>query len=524
MPIMDGLSFHKTINIINKRYLGSSINRVSLLGGQLYISIFAKSQLTLLFNTNPPALELVETALGESAAVLANLSGARLVTAGDRPYDRLGWLMLEKRRPSGKLMTYKLVLEPMGNYSNAFLLGEDGTILFRISGKNIDADRDIGVGKVYTEPRANKRYSLDKPADTSDFNDLVGFYPLTAAIANRYRDEIGYEQAIELIKQELSSDSFYLTEKGKIVPFTPFEGASRLSFEDISWSKSATSKTPTEPDAKLSESLRKFYTKQLEHYQKLATKLECELVDAIKYPEMNAEADLIKSNLHIIKGVGEYNLTQYDDTGMQERIYTYNADIAPAAYADKLYKRAAKLKRAVPLLQERLEQTRQLIESAEEQLYYVANADIYALKELAELLKRDKASKQAKGEASFWEYHWGDATIYIGRNSASNHRLVFQFAQAGDMWLHAQKIPSAHCIIRSTAPHLSDELLTFAARLTAAHSKNKHEQKVPVDYTLKKHVRKPRNTPTGFVIYDHFKTLLVQPFTEAELSQDERSD
>jgi len=34
---------------------------------------------------------------------------------------------------------------------------------------------------------------------------------------------------------------------------------------------------------------------------------------------------------------------------------------------------------------------------------------------------------------------------------------------------------------------------------------------VPVDYCLRKHVRKPRGARPGFVIYDHHKTIYTTP-------------
>jgi predicted ribosome quality control (RQC) complex YloA/Tae2 family protein len=38
---------------------------------------------------------------------------------------------------------------------------------------------------------------------------------------------------------------------------------------------------------------------------------------------------------------------------------------------------------------------------------------------------------------------------------------------------------------------------------------------VPVDYTLKRHVKKPGGAKPGFVIYNHQRTLYVTPAQEA---------
>lgn len=514
---MDGLTFHKVMGIIRRRYTQGKINKVSVLKDQLYISLYKDGHTVLTFkSTPPPSLETAEIVQGDSAGVLSNLSGAVIVDTGGRDYDRLGWIILEKRRASGKLMKYQLVLEPMGNYANAFLLGEDGTILFRLSSRNIDADRDIGVGKAYIRPKANKKYNLDDyHPEITDFKEFTGFYPLTANLAAGYAGESGFKNAAAFIKEELENDCFYI-ENGKVLPFPANENSVKISFEELHISTSAKDKKNTQ----LADRLRKFYGKQLKHYQKLHFKLGEELSDAEKYASILEEADLIKANLHIIKGIGKYDLTLYSAEGAREKEYIFNSPDSPAVYADKLYKRGAKLKRSVPLLKLRIIEVEQMEESAKEQLYFVEDASEKDLKELSELMKEKPKHKQAKRteQGGFLEFHKDGALIYIGRNSASNHKLVFQFALAGDMWFHARNIPSAHCIVRYDG-ELNDGIIEFAARLTASYSKNKREARVSIDYTLRKYVKKPKNTPIGFVTYDKFKTITVFPFSEKELGE-----
>jgi len=53
------------------------------------------------------------------------------------------------------------------------------------------------------------------------------------------------------------------------------------------------------------------------------------------------------------------------------------------------------------------------------------------------------------------------------------------------------------------------EALVAAAELVVHHSPSKHSSLVAVDYTLKKHVRKPRGAPPGTALYTHEKTLHV---------------
>jgi predicted ribosome quality control (RQC) complex YloA/Tae2 family protein len=58
--------------------------------------------------------------------------------------------------------------------------------------------------------------------------------------------------------------------------------------------------------------------------------------------------------------------------------------------------------------------------------------------------------------------------------------------------------------------------MALALRLAAWFSKGKGVS-VPVDYTLRKHVKKPGGSPAGFVIYTNQKTAVVSA-TEGEIT------
>ncbi len=70
----------------------------------------------------------------------------------------------------------------------------------------------------------------------------------------------------------------------------------------------------------------------------------------------------------------------------------------------------------------------------------------------------------------------------------------------------------AHVVIRgvTTLDRLPPEVLREAARLAAAHSESKHSSLVPVDYTFRRYVRKPRGSAPGSVTYTGEKTLHVE--------------
>jgi predicted ribosome quality control (RQC) complex YloA/Tae2 family protein len=53
--------------------------------------------------------------------------------------------------------------------------------------------------------------------------------------------------------------------------------------------------------------------------------------------------------------------------------------------------------------------------------------------------------------------------------------------------------------------------LAEAAVLAALHSRARGSGSVPVDWTRRKHVRKPRKAPPGTVVIERAQTLFVEP-------------
>ena len=101
--------------------------------------------------------------------------------------------------------------------------------------------------------------------------------------------------------------------------------------------------------------------------------------------------------------------------------------------------------------------------------------------------------------------------ILVGENATSNDYLTTKIAISSDIWLHVRAAASAHGIIRAQnrPAAVSASALQQAAEMVAARSESKHSSLIPVDYTLKKYVRKPRKSAPGAVTYQNEKTLFV---------------
>lgn len=102
--------------------------------------------------------------------------------------------------------------------------------------------------------------------------------------------------------------------------------------------------------------------------------------------------------------------------------------------------------------------------------------------------------------------------ILVGRNNLQNDRVTMQMAGPGDLWFHVQKIPGSHVVVRCPGSEQpGDSTLWDAANLAAYFSRSRGSSKVPVDFTARRHVRKPPGSRPGAVLYDSFRTITVDP-------------
>ncbi len=104
-------------------------------------------------------------------------------------------------------------------------------------------------------------------------------------------------------------------------------------------------------------------------------------------------------------------------------------------------------------------------------------------------------------------------TILVGKSGEENDTLTFRVASPWDFWLHAAGRPGAHVVVRNPGrlKTLPDRSLRAAAEIAAYHSGARHETKVEVHYTQRKHVRKKKGMPGGQVLLRRFRSIQVTP-------------
>lgn len=102
---------------------------------------------------------------------------------------------------------------------------------------------------------------------------------------------------------------------------------------------------------------------------------------------------------------------------------------------------------------------------------------------------------------------------WVGRSSRENDELTHHAAHSRDLWFHAHGATGSHVIVRTGGrPDLVPRaVIEKAAGLAALHSKARNASLVPVVWTEKRYVRKPRKAPPGLAVTLRAQSLMVAP-------------
>ena len=250
---------------------------------------------------------------------------------------------------------------------------------------------------------------------------------------------------------------------------------------------------------------------------------EEELQGSQRMEEYRVAGELLTAYAHQVpKGAESVDLPNWYDG--QPLTVALDPALSPAANAQRYFKRYRKAHTGRKLAAEQKEKSQQELQLIEDALYALEEArtlqDISEIKEpLREqgLIKREPAAKGKRRpqESLPLRFMAADGTeILVGRNSLQNERLL-KLADGQDLWLHAKDMPGSHVIVRAQGREVGQDTLLLAARLAAWYSKGQGAA-VPVNYTLRRHVKKPGGAPAGFVTFTNEK-LLIASATPAEL-------
>lgn len=262
---------------------------------------------------------------------------------------------------------------------------------------------------------------------------------------------------------------------------------------------------------------------------KLARRAERILGDLDKLNELDRRAAL--APLFLAEAArasrGQTQLTATDwSTGSPEPVhFTLDPSKPAQAQLEALFRRAKRAKAGRAIAERRWEdaasradQLRQLVPRVqaatddETLATLVHEARSIAPKDFGEGIPTRARDPQARALA-YREYSsLHGEPIYVGRGGEHNDALTFGIARPHDLWLHTKDWPGAHVIVplpkNKSAPQ---ELLLDAAELAGHFSEAAGEKVIGIQVAERRHLRKPRGAPKGFVVVGREKVLELRP-------------
>ena len=269
------------------------------------------------------------------------------------------------------------------------------------------------------------------------------------------------------------------------------------------------------------EGLRAQLTKRVSteraRLQRLIDKSRASAEHAGRAAEYELNGSLILSNLHAIaKGDDKIIVVDYDGN---ERTITLDPKLAPAANAERYYERARKTRAAAVQAERQRAVTDVKLAAVEALAERIARAtSVEELESIASesggTVRMDNEPKE-KGTADRFRRFTvaGGHEVFAGKNSTNNDELTVRFARPNDYWFHARGSSGSHVVLRWNDPKSKPpkEAIRGAASIAAYYSGAKNAKMVPVAYTLKKYVRKPRGAAVGAVVMEREEVVMVEP-------------
>lgn len=283
-------------------------------------------------------------------------------------------------------------------------------------------------------------------------------------------------------------------------------------------------------EAELGGRLSRALKRELASAERLEANLERDLAAAERGDRHRREAETLAAHLNLVeRGRSEVVLPALDDEG--ELRIELDPSLSPAENMELRFKKARRAERGLAVVVQRLERAgrrRGELAAARQELERILGqpADLAAdrlprllawAREHPELAgERSAAGPAAEAEPSrpFRRYRIeGRWEVWVGRSAEENDELTHRASSPQDLWFHAQGVSGSHVVLRTGGrpQDVPKRVIEKAAALAALHSRARTSGMVPVVWTERKYVRKPRRSPVGTASLLRGKTVFATP-------------
>jgi len=248
--------------------------------------------------------------------------------------------------------------------------------------------------------------------------------------------------------------------------------------------------------------------------------VENDLKDAADYRQYKKIGELLQISLgKLKKGMTEITLDDIYIEPHQPITVKLEPALSPTDNAKAYFKKHRKGREGLELLKRRREVSHSelaLWERIQQEL--AENFELAQAKyeqELQSMAPGGGASKQTVSvRLPYREFRLSTGVrVFVGRDGSDNDRTTFEFARPYELWFHAQQCPGSHVVLKfpdkSFEP--SKREIEETAGIAAFFSKAKKNSLVPIIYTQRRYVRKPRKAKPGLVTVEREKSVMVPP-------------
>lgn len=463
------------------------------------------------------------------------LVGSRLVAIEQLGLDRLLRLAFMGRDEFQDESRLSLVVELMGKHGNVFLLDGEERVLdcLRHIGLGSESSRLCLPNMPYTlPPTQNKKNPFT--ASREDFSGIAspkalmeGFSGISKQVAGllfaRLREGVTPGEQLFTFFQELKAEGFapcLLPGVGPIA-FTPRERKDAVPYATLS---EAYSRYYRDRDiqlhiSRLGGELKGLLERAKARCEKKLSLFTQELSGEEKEEEHRLYGELLLSYRGSVpRGAERLLCMDYREYPPKQLPVPIKKELSVKENAALYFKKYKKSKTARAYAAGQIESLKQELSYLEGQLFALSlcesAGDLQLIKQelreqgyLTAPKEKQGLKPQSKSKPLCFSSTQGVA-IYVGKNNLQNEALT-KNAPLHALWLHAKDMPGSHVLIPSGMPE--EQSLLEAAQLAAYFSKGRGSSKVPVDYVLRRYVKKPAGSKPGFVIFTNQRTLYVTP-------------
>ncbi len=556
----DGITIAGIVSQLNNTILGGRLYKIAQPEkDELLLTIKSeKGQYRLLASADAslPLLYLTEhNKVGPQVApnfcmlLRKYIKNAKILSITQPGLERVVVITLEHLDDLGDLCQKQLIIEIMGKHSNIIFADMNGMILDsikHISGM-VSSVRQVLPGKTYFIPEVQNKEDLlttsydtllkqleesNQPVFKRIYQGYVGISPIMAQEIC-YRAGIDSDQSsvsltvgqknalfsvLEQLKEQIQSTSFSpvmyykngFPEEYSVFPLQIFQGFEESKYEDLSQMLEGYYKEKNEivRSRQRSFDLRKIVSNAYERNIKKLDLQKKQLEDTEKREKYKVWGELIHTyGYGVAPGNKSFEALNYY-TGETIQI-PLDEKLSIKENAEKYFDKYAKMKRASEALGDLVRETQNTawyldsvltsldLSMSEEDLNEISDE----LVDSGYIKKRRRKKGQQRKSRPLHYLSSDGYDIYVGKNNIQNDELTFHVATGNDWWFHAKQMPGSHVIVKSNNEELPDRTFEEAASLAAYYSKGQNSEKVEIDYTQKKFVKKPNGGNLGFVIY-----------------------